>query len=333
MNLDAFVRSRTTEWEELGRLVDRAGHRPERLGPGGVRRLGATYRAAAADLALARRRWPGDPVTVRLEDLVGRSRHLVYAAESRSASLRQFLSRGYWRLVRERIGLVGLCWLLMIVPAALVGAWAASDPAAAGRFLPSQFRGVGDHGGGDLGLALGRQATLAGQILTNNIQVSFVAFAGGLLAGVGTTLVLLYNGALIGGVGGLTVAAGQPGPFLSLVAPHGVLELSVIAVSGAAGFSVGWALIDPGRRSRRVALGLGARRGAEIVLGTMPWFVVAGLVEGFVTPTSLPLGAAVAVGLLVAAPYWALVFWRGRPETGTGSQGESGSQAAAGLGP
>ncbi|HEV7685082.1 MAG TPA: stage II sporulation protein M [Acidimicrobiia bacterium] len=314
MNLDAFVRERTPEWDDLRTLVESAGRRPERLGPAGVRRLGSTYRAAAADLALARRRWPGDPVTVRLEDLVGRSRHLVYASASRGASLRQFLSRGYWRLVRERIGLVGLCWLLMIVPALLVGVWAAADPAAAGRFLPSQFRGVGEHGGGDLGLALGRQATLAGQILTNNIQVSFVAFAGGILAGVGTTLVLLYNGALIGGVAGLTVAAGRPGPFLSLVAPHGVLELSVIAVSGAAGFSVGWALIDPGRRSRRVALGLGARRGAEIVLGTMPWFVLAGLVEGFVTPTSLPLAGAVAVGVLVAAPYWALVFWRGRPE-------------------
>jgi uncharacterized membrane protein SpoIIM required for sporulation len=314
MNLDAFVRLRTPEWQELAWLVESAGRRPEQLGPGGVRRLGATYRAAAADLALARRRWPGDPVTVRLEDLVGRSRHLVYATESRSASLRHFLSRGYWRLVRERIGLVGLCWLLMIVPGLLLGAWAASDPAAAARFLPAQYRGVGDNGGGDLGLAVGRQATLAGQILTNNIQVSFVAFAGGILAGVGTTLVLLYNGALIGGVAGLTMAAGRPGPFLSLVAPHGVLELSVIAVSGAAGFTVGWALIEPGRRSRRAALGDGARRGAEIVLGTMPWFVLAGLVEGFVTPTSLPLGGAIAVGLLVAAPYWALVFWRGRPE-------------------
>src|SRR5437764_2050590 len=330
MNLDAFVRQRTPEWDELARLVASAGHHPEKLGPGGVRRLGTTYRAAAADLALARRRWPGDPVTVRLEDLVGRSRHLVYASQSRSASLREFMLEGYWQLVRERIGLVGLCWLLMIVPAVLVGAWAASDPAAAGRFLPGQFRGVGEHSGGDLGLALGRQATLAGQILTNNIQVSFVAFAGGILAGVGTTLVLLYNGALIGGVAGLTVAAGRPGPFLSLVAPHGVLELSVIAVSGAAGFSVGWALIDPGRRSRRVALAAGARRGAEIVLGTMPWFVLAGLVEGFVTPTSLPLAGAVAVGLLVAAPYWTLVFWRGRP-TADGRGGRL--EPAPGLGP
>ena len=84
MNLDAFVRQRTPEWQELAWLVESAGRRPEQLGPGGVRRLGSTYRAAAADLALARRRWPGDPVTVRLEDLVGRSRHLVYATESRS---------------------------------------------------------------------------------------------------------------------------------------------------------------------------------------------------------------------------------------------------------
>src|SRR2546423_281678 len=241
MNLDAFVRRRTPEWEELGRLAEAAGRRPERLGPAGVRRLGATYRAAAADLALPRRRWPGDPVTVRLEDLVGRSRHLVYATEGRSAWLRHFLSRGYWRLVREQIGLVGLCWHLMMVPAVLVGAWAASDPAAAGRFLPSQFRGVGEHGGGDLGLALGRQATLAGQILTNNIQVSFVAFAGGLLAGVGTTLVLLYNGALIGGVAGLTVAAGPPGPFLSLAAPHRRPRPSAVAGGRAA---------PPGRRPR-----------------------------------------------------------------------------------
>ena len=81
-----------------------------------------------------------------------------------------------------------------------------------------------------------------------------------------------------------------------------------------------------------MALAAGARRGAEIVLGTMPWFVVAGLVEGFVTPTSLPLGGAVAVGLLVAAPYWTLVFWRGRPDRRPDGGGGL-SEPAAGLGP
>lgn len=208
---------------------------------------------------------------------------------------------------------MGLSWLLMLVPAVLAGIWAASDPDGAARFLPSHFRHVGENGGGDLGLTVGRQAKLAGQILTNNIQVSFVAFAGGVLAGVGTTVVLLYNGALIGAVAGLTVAAGRPGPFLSLVVPHGVLELSVIAVSGAAGFTLGSAVINPGPRGRRVALRLAARRGSQILVGTLPWFVLAGLVEGFVTTTSLPLAGAAVVGCLVAASFWALVFWRGDP--------------------
>jgi Stage II sporulation protein M len=312
MNLDTFQRDRAPLWDELEVLVAGARRRPQRLGPDGVRRLGATYRAAAADLAVARRRWPGDPVTVRLEDLVSRARHLVYASERRAGSVRAFLVTGYWRLVRDRLSTIGLCWLLMLLPAVFVGVWAASDPAAATRFLPGAYRGAGGGGAGPLALPLGTQAALAGQILTNNIQVSFLAFAGGILAGVGTVLVLLYNGALLGGVAGLTVAAGRPGPFVELVAPHGVLELSVIAVSGAAGMTVGWALVDPGRHSRRVALAAGARRGAEIVLGTMPWFVLAGLVEGFVTPRRVGTGPAVTVGLGAAALYWGFVLWRGR---------------------
>jgi uncharacterized membrane protein SpoIIM required for sporulation len=314
MNLESFTRERAAGWDELDHLVQRARRRPQRLGPEGVRRLGGSYRAAAADLALARRRWPGDPVTVRLEDLVSRARHLVYASERRAGSVRAFLATGYWRLVRERLSTIGLCWLLMLVPAIFVGVWAASDPVAAARFLPGAYRGAGERGAGPLALPLGSQAALAGQILTNNIQVSFLAFAGGILAGVGTALVLLYNGALLGGVAGLTVAAGRQGPFLELVVPHGVLELSVIAVSGAAGMTVGWALVDPGCRSRRVALAAGARKGAEIVLGTMPWFVLAGLVEGFVTPRRVGTGPAVAVGLCAGALYWGLVLWRGRSE-------------------
>ena len=309
MNLDRFLRERSGEWDELGELVRSAGRRPQKLGPSGVRRLGATYRAAAADLALARRRWPGDPVVVRLEDLVGRARHLVYATERRSVSLRSFLGTGYWRLVRERAGLIGLCWALMLLPAVVVGVWVGSDPAEGSRFLPDAYRAAGENVGGDLGLGVGTQAALAGQILTNNIQVSFLAFAGGIGAGLPTAVVLLYNGALIGGVAGLAVEAGRTGALLELVAPHGVLELSVIAVSGAAGMTIGWALVHPGHRRRSVSLAQGARLGAEIVLGTMPWFVLAGLVEGFVTPSGLGPGPAVAFGLGVGAVYWSLVVW------------------------
>lgn len=315
-NLDRFRRERSAEWDELGGLVRDARQRPQRLGAAGVRRLGATYRAAAADLALARQRWPGDPTTVGLEELVGRARHLVYASERRRDSVRDFFATGYWRLVRERTRMVMLCWALMLVPAALMAVWATTDPPAAAGLLPGDYQAVGDHAGGDLGLPVGAQAALAGQILTNNIQVSFLAFAAGIAAGVGTAVVLAYNGVIIGGVAGLAVAAGRPGPFVELVAPHGVLELSVITVAGMAGMTIGWALVEPGRRARRVAVPLAARTGAAIVLGTAPWFVVAGLVEGFVTPTGLGPGPAVVFGVTLGALYWGLVVWRGRPEAG-----------------
>ncbi|MGH9037619.1 MAG: stage II sporulation protein M, partial [Acidimicrobiia bacterium] len=272
----------------------------------------------AADLALARQRWPGDPTTAGLEELVGRARHLVYASERRRESAPDFFSTGYWRLVRERTGMVVLCWALMLVPAVLMGVWAATDPPAASELLPGDYRSVGNQAGGDLGLPIGTQAALAGQILTNNIQVSFLAFAAGIAAGVGTAVVLAYNGVIIGGVAGLAAAGGSSGPLVELVAPHGVLELSVITVAGMAGMTIGWALVDPGRRSRRDAVPLAARQGAAIVLGTAPWFVVAGMVEGFVTPTGLGPGPAVAFGATLGAVYWGLVIWRGRPEKQSG---------------
>ena len=95
---------------------------------------------------------------------------------------------------------------------------------------------------------------------------------------------------MLGVVGGLAIGAGNGRPFFELVTAHGVLELSCIVVSGAAGLRLGWAIIDPGNRTRGEALREEARAAIEIVLGTAPWLVVAGLVEGFLTPsgTGLP---------------------------------------------
>ena len=101
-NLDQFVSDRSPTWIELERLVDDAGSRPSRLGADGVRRFGECYRATAADLALARRRFPGDPVVARLEQLVQRSRQGVYNSPSSRTGVWEFFANGYWRRVRER---------------------------------------------------------------------------------------------------------------------------------------------------------------------------------------------------------------------------------------
>lgn len=312
MNLDAFLKERSGAWDELERSLTGAGRHPERLGPDGVLRLGELYRSAAADLALVRRSHRSDPAVRRLETLVLRARTAVYDAEPSRESPRDFVSRGYWQRVRERPALLGIAWLLLIVPGVLAAVWAHHDPAAAVGLLPKMFRGAADPHGGAPAFEGGRDAAISAQIFTNNIRVVFLAFAVGIAGGIGTGALLVYNGAILGVVGGLSFDMGDGGRFVELVVPHGVLELSCIAVGASAGLRIGWSVISPGPRPRAVALRRAARRGIEVVAGTAPWLVVAGLVEGFLTPRRIGVPAALAVGFGLAALYWTLVVWRGR---------------------
>jgi uncharacterized membrane protein SpoIIM required for sporulation len=315
-NLDEFVRDRSETWTELDQLVSAAGGSPQRLGPNAVRRLGACYRATAADLAIARRRFPTDPVVGRLEQLVRRGRQSVYNTTPRTATFREYVSHGYWRRVRERPWLLLLAIACLAVPTVLSGLWAWRDPGAASGLVPDQYQSVTKprEPGQDLGQSVDQQSALAAEIFTNNIRVTFLAFAGGILFGIGTLYVLISNGILLGVVAGLSVGAGNGRPFFELVLAHGILELSCIAVGGVAGFRLASALIDPGNRTRGLALRQEARAAVEIVLGTTVWLVVAGLVEGFLTPAGKGLTVVLIVGFGLGLIYWGLVIWRGRPD-------------------
>jgi uncharacterized membrane protein SpoIIM required for sporulation len=313
MNVDAFVADRSPAWNRLEELARQSRRSPERLGPAGVRELGFRYRATVADLAFARRRFSGDPIVRRLEGLVTEARHLVYDSEPRRGALRAFVSHGYWRRIRERPVPLLVAVLFLFAPALLAGTWAWRDPGAASGLVPSQYQRVTEPrpSGTNLGVSTSDEAALASQIFTNNITVTMLAFGGGLLLGLGTVLVLLQNGVLLGAVAGLSIGAGNGRPFFALVTAHGVLELSCICVSAAAGLRIGWAIVDPGYRRRGDALRTEARAAVEMLLGTAPWLVVAGLVEGFVTPAGFALPIVVTIGLGLGALYWGLVLWRG----------------------
>jgi uncharacterized membrane protein SpoIIM required for sporulation len=311
VNLDLFIAERRPSWDELDTLLAAAKGRPERLGAEGTRRLGALYRAAAADLALARRRFPAEPAVPALEDLVRRAHAVVYGSRVRRDSALAFLTRGYWRRVRERPALLAVAALLLFTPGVVAGLWAWNEPGDAGGLIPSTAEAVARPRpeGSDLGFSAGERASFSAGIVTNNIQVSLWAVAGGIAFGLLTAAVLLFNGVILGVVVGLGVAAGNGRVLLELVMPHGVLELSCIVVAGAAGLRMGWALVDPGRRPRVQALATEARAAVELVLGTAVWLVVAGLVEGLVTPLGIGVGPALAVGFGLGTLYWALV-WR-----------------------
>ena len=132
---------------------------------------------------------------------------------------------------------------------------------------------VGDRAaarGTDLGLNTDEQAAFSSEIFTNNIRVTIVAFAGGIAAGIGTAVLLVYQGVLFGAITGLSIWAGNGRSFFELVTAHGVLELSCVVVASVAGLRMGWALVSPGHRRRGVALAAEARVAVEIVLGTAP---------------------------------------------------------------
>ena len=142
-----------------------------------------------------------------------------------------------------------------------------------------------------------------------------------------TAFILVNNGANVGQAAGLFAAAGQQPKFYGLILPHGLLELSAIVVAGGAGLAIGWAIIDPGDRTRGQALAEQGRRSAVIALGLVLAFIVAGSIEGFVTPSGLPTSMRIAIGLAVFVAFWTYVVVLGRRAASLGYTGAFGEHA------
>jgi uncharacterized membrane protein SpoIIM required for sporulation len=142
-------------------------------------------------------------------------------------------------------------------------------------------------------------------IMTNNMTVCFITFAGGITAGLYTLFQLFYNGIMIGVIG---VACGMNQMSLQLwsfVAPHGVLELPAIFISGAAGLRLAQALLFPGTLARRDSLAVGGNEAVRLLVGVIPMLIVAGTIEGFFSPSAVPVRykfalAAVLFTMLIA---------------------------------
>lgn len=316
MRLHRFESERREGWVALEALLARTSGKPGALGADGVRELGSRYRETAADLALARRAFPSEPVTPALESLVARARQAVYAEAGPSRSPRAFFSTGLWRAIAGLGPFLLISALLFLGTIALGVLWGVTDPDAARGMVPGEFLHAADPPRGSQGLSAVEAGAFSSQIFTNNIQVGFLVFAAGLLFGVGSGLLLIYNGLIIGALLGVAVDAGTATQILRLITAHGVLELSEIVVEGAAGLALGWALVDPGRRTRLAALGARARPAMAIVLGLIPFTIVAGLAEGFVSPASASWPVVLAVGFGLGGSFWALVLWRGRAPDG-----------------
>ena len=155
----------------------------------------------------------------------------------------------------------------------------------------------------------GLSSVASSQIATNNIQVSLIAFAMGVTGGIGTMIMLLSNGAMIGGLLMVTGHYSQAGALFEFMISHGILEISIIFVAAGCGLALGDALLHPGNLSRGDAMRETARNVFPVLLFSAGCLIPAGLVEGYISPyEEIPLAMKVIVGIVLGASYWWLLY-------------------------
>lgn len=301
MTAEQFVANRGAGWRRLSELCDglqRSG--PSSFGATELREFDSLYRVAASDLAYASAHVPQLELLDYLNRLVARAHGLLFRYRRRDARLVVGFFRDYparWRAARSELIAATLLFL-----APLLAVWAAvlSTPRLAALFLPAEVSSQ-VIAAADGVIPLSAFAALSSMILTSNAVAALMCVAGGIVFGLGTAASLIKNGLLIGALIGATQAASLDSlpALFSLLLPHGVLELAALITCGAAGLKLGGALLEGGDVSRLAALRQAGREAMILFAGCLPWFVIAALIEGAVTPLPAPAAAKLLFGLLV----------------------------------
>lgn len=323
MDIDRFLARNRPSWNRLNELTRRSG----RLSASDLDELVALYERTSTHLSYARTYLRDPSLVAQLTRLVASAGAVIYGTRPRSIrDAGRFFTTTFPAAVWHIRRFILVSAVLTFAPAVAMAAWIGTSDAALEASAPAAVRRAYVDEQFEEYYSSAPASQFATQVTTNNIMVSLQAFAGGIFFCVLTAYILLTNGINVGGAAGLFVAAGQQPKFWGLILPHGLLELTAVVIAGAAGLRLGWTLIDPGDRTRATALAEEGRRAVVVVMGLTLAFIIAGIIEGFVTPSPLPTAVRVGVGVIVELACVLYLVVQGRLAARLGFTGALGEE-------
>ena len=303
MTQRTFVEQRAAAWESLDRLLTRMQGRGVRaLAAPEVEELGRLYRTLASDLAYAQARAYDSRLLSYLNRLTARAHACVYGAQAQSgrARIAHFYGETFPREFRRSFLPIAICACLTILGAIVAYSVITLHPGDAYALLPAQVIPAAIHKSlhnSNFRFDTGQSPLASSLIITNNIRVAILAFAGCVTLGILTVYIILSNGLMLGGTAALFTRAGFGRDFWATIAPHGVLELTAIQIAGAAGLLIAAGIVAPGRYRRRDAITTNAKRAGVLIVGVASMLVVAGTIEGFFSPLRISAESRIAFGV------------------------------------
>ena len=313
MQIDKLIEKERAGWQRLEELTVRSRGSSESLSEAELYELGRLYQIAASDLALAQRDFPNHQITRYLNQLVGRTHALLYREEPlRWQQLRRFYKEGFPQLYQQLLPYTAAAFILFLLPGIISFFVVWQTPESIYTLLGQEIASLVDTVEGELWTEIEPtvRSAAATTILTNNIGVMFYAFAGSLTGGLLTLYIMLFNGLSLGAIFGLLQFHGMSSGLAEFVLAHGPIELSVIFLAGGCGLYVADGLLRPGLFTRQAALTERAKIAVQLILGSVPLLIGAGLIEGFISPSALPWPVKALVGLATGvALHW---YWMRR---------------------
>ncbi len=297
--MQAWLASRVEAWKQLLPQLDRLERERNHTSSDALNAI-EMYRALGRDLSIARRILPGSRVTRALEASYAKLHAIIYRKpHDWRARLRTLFREEIPDVVHELRGAIQWIGLLFALSAG-AGWWLVASYPELISLLASEEMINGVEGGRLWTEGLFNvvpSSVLSARILTNNIIVSLTAFVVGIFFGLGTFYIIAMNGLMLGGIFAFTHQHGMAGELLKFVTAHGVVELSVVCIAGAAGVMLGESLIRPTHATRRESFQHATARTSRLLLLCALLLIGCGFIEGYLSPNpDFPMLNRVVVG-------------------------------------